>query len=68
MDNIAAWLRRFREYGDILCQIKAAQDILQAKVNPIWPRLSAGTGSGSSGRSGVNNPFQPFYHHSPSDI
>ena len=33
MDNIAAWLRRFRESGDILCQIKTAQDILQAKKN-----------------------------------
>ena len=33
MDNIAAWLRRFRESEDILCQIKTAQDILQAKEN-----------------------------------
>ncbi|MCZ6634391.1 MAG: dipeptidase [bacterium] len=31
MDNIAAWLRRFREYEDTLVQVRTAQDILQAK-------------------------------------
>ena len=31
MDNIAAWLRRFRESGDILVQVKSAEDIQQAK-------------------------------------
>lgn len=31
MDNIAAWLRRFREYGDVLTQVATVKDILQAK-------------------------------------
>ena len=31
MDNIAAWLRRFREYHDILIPVKTPDDILQAK-------------------------------------
>ncbi len=31
MDNITAWFRRFREYGDILTPVKSADDILQAK-------------------------------------
>ena len=31
MDNIAAWLRRFREYDEILIPVKATNDILQAK-------------------------------------
>ena len=33
MDNIAAWLRRFGEYGDTLVQVKTTQDILKAKEN-----------------------------------
>jgi membrane dipeptidase len=31
VDNIAAWLHRFREYGNTLTQVKTTQDILQAK-------------------------------------
>ena len=31
MDNIAAWLRRFREHADILTQVKTVQDIHRAK-------------------------------------
>lgn len=31
MDNIAAWTRRFREFGDILCKVTTAQDIRNAK-------------------------------------
>ncbi|MCZ6676343.1 MAG: dipeptidase, partial [Candidatus Poribacteria bacterium] len=31
MDNIAAWLHRFRVYDDILVQVKTADDIMQAK-------------------------------------
>ena len=31
MDNIAAWLRRFREYDEILIAVKTADDIVQAK-------------------------------------
>jgi len=31
MDNIAAWLRRFDEYGDTLMQALTVDDILQAK-------------------------------------
>ena len=30
MDNIAAWLPRFEEYGDILTQVRTADGILQA--------------------------------------
>ena len=31
MDNIAGWLRRFREYGDLISQAKSVQDIQRAK-------------------------------------
>ena len=31
LDNIAAWLRRFRMHEDILMQVKRVDDILQAK-------------------------------------
>ena len=31
LDHIAAWLRRFREYDDVLVQVKTVEDILQAK-------------------------------------
>ena len=31
MDNIAAWLQRFKEYDDILIPVKRSADILQAK-------------------------------------
>ena len=31
MDHTAAWLKRFREYGTILTQVKTADDILRAK-------------------------------------
>ncbi len=31
MDNIAAWLRRFKEYDEILIPVKTSADILQAK-------------------------------------
>ncbi len=33
MDNIAAWLRRFREHSDILTQVKTVQDIHRAKAD-----------------------------------
>ena len=31
LDNIAAWFRRLREYGDILMQVKSVKELLQAK-------------------------------------
>ncbi|MEE9199522.1 MAG: dipeptidase [Dehalococcoidia bacterium] len=31
MDHIAAWLRRFREYGDRIVQVKTVEDIHRAK-------------------------------------
>ena len=31
MDNFAAWLRRFKDYEEILMQVKSVQDIHQAK-------------------------------------
>ncbi len=33
MDNIAAWLRRFKAYRDILTQVKTVQDIHRAKAD-----------------------------------
>ena len=31
LDNIAAWLRRFREYDDVFVQVRTVDEILQAK-------------------------------------